>query len=445
MSKAFCRKVAPALCTDPANSGKIIEDFSNVVDNLIYQWVRQHRESALGQTGPDVVPYIYFQVTARAMATAGHISPDQVPKVEQRAAELLALPILETPTFENVRNWLEKSRVQKGALSAPAAPTWAPEDLAKAASQHLESARPPAGPEYWFNFGDGRRSRPVGVQRIPSGLPAFDAITGGFGYRELALGIAPTGAGKTVMACQLAATFAGDGHPGMLITSATPQEDLRRRIYSNVCDIPFDEIKDGVNMEELPSDKRDAILALNARLNGKLDILDWNASQPKSIEQDLENEIRKFQARLNVRPHWLIFDWIGRAALGHVSYADLDVIRHIYKSAADKLADIARSHNIVCIAFAQTNERSRNKERVDCSLLSECKTMGNGATIIFGISGLQEKGMKRDASDNMRYLDEQYLSIVKPSHGARGFPIARQFAFQRFETWERKSVGAPPK
>jgi len=435
-SKAFYENLRPVLCVDPTNTKKSFEDFSYPVDNLIYRLIQHYRNSSAGHAGTEVVPYSFIRVTAQAMAAVGDMLPDQVPILEQRASLLFAqpveglLPIIE----DSVGYWLGKSRAQRIATRASADPSWTPEDLVREISQSVDHARQTTGREYEFDLGAARRKGSLDIHRLQSGLTEYDRrMGGGFGYKEFTLGIAATGAGKTVLACQLATTFACNGYPGMLVTTEQSHDQLEPRIYSSFCDIPFDLIKDGVDIDKLPPDKRSSILSLEDRLKGKLRILDWNTDRSKSIVADLQNEVRKFKDKQGVRPHWLIFDWIG-GALGQLSLQDLAVIRHVYQQTADKLAEIADQENMVTIAFAQAATlAARNNVRIDSSTIAECKTMGRNATTIFGISNIQENTEAMETGGNAPYLERQFMFVSKARKGVGGLiPVYRRFENQKF-------------
>ena len=435
-SKAFFENMSPVICVDPQNPGKPFEDFSYPVDNLIYRMAAQYRVSTAGKPGTEVVPFQYLQITASAYAVIGDILPDQVPMVEARAQQILAQPVEGVlPVIEDlVSYWLGKSRAQKIAMRAAADPQWTPEDLVREISKSVDAAQQTKNSAYRFEVGDGHRSGKLDIKRLQSGLPEYDRrMAGGFGYREFTLGIAATGAGKTVMACQLAATFACNGFPGMLITTEQAHEELEPRLYSNFCDIPFHLIVDGVNLEKLPPDKRAAVQAFDARIKGKMDILDWNTDRSKSIVQDLQNEVVKFKDVHGYAPHWLIFDWIG-GALGEMSKQDMLAIRQVYQSTADKIADIAVRENMVCIAFAQANIlQAKNNIRIDSSTIAECKTLGRAATTIFGISCLQENVESMETGGAAPYTNKQYLFISKARKGVGGLiPVFRKFENQKF-------------
>ena len=263
-----------------------------------------------------------------------------------------------------------------------------------------------------------------------SGMRAFDTVAGGFMRGEFVLGLGDLAVGKTILACQLAMQFALNGFPGMLITTEQSSDQLESRIYSNFCDIPFDLIKDGVHLDKLPPDKQAAITNIDARLDGKFDVLNWNEDRSKSIVADLQDEVTEFKDHHGVRPHWLIFDSIGGAVPLHIRD---DQISRAHQEAADAIARVARDEDLLCIGFMQANSPlAKYNNKVDSSCVLECQTMGRHAATIFGITCVNEADLASMTIDKRQTF---YLS--KSKKGAKAAPVLRRFEFQRFENWDR--------
>lgn len=281
-------------------------------------------------------------------------------------------------------------------------------------------------------------NKELDIRRIQSGLTQLDAkIGGGFGEKEHSLFIAGTGGGKTVMACQLAATFALNGEPGIFISTEQGHEELEPRIYSNLCSIPFNLIKDGVKEDKLPEDKLKLVEELDRQLAAKLTFLDWKDDRSKSVMQDLENEVLRFTETKGFPPKWMIFDWIG-GGLGQLSVKDLALVRQIYQLTADKMAQIADTHNMVTISFAQAaTAKAKNNAKIDSDCMAECKSMGRAAVNIIGISALTDNTDEQEGVNAPpMYRDKQFFYVSKARKGEGAMiPFRREFAFQRIRNW----------
>jgi hypothetical protein len=119
-SKDFCEKVAPVLCVDPAKPKKSFKRFSYPLDNLIYRLATMYRESSVGRTGPDIVPYAFFQGTARAMAFVGDLPQDEVPIFDRRVHALLSQPMEGSPpTLNSISAWVKMEARQSAPRASP--------------------------------------------------------------------------------------------------------------------------------------------------------------------------------------------------------------------------------------------------------------------------------------------------------------------------------------
>jgi hypothetical protein len=434
-SREFYNQFHTVLCV-AEQPGETQNDFSYPSDNLIYRIIGQFRQITAGMPGMDVVPESFFQVTLQAYLQLGDVQPDQIEPTLQRVKFLMNCPLEQMiPVIsQGVGHWISKTRVRKVVARSMAEPSWSPVEFVRSLAVAESAGRQASAPAYAHLFGDGRKAGKLHVDRLPSGINRLDrAMGGGFGVKEMTLIIGSTGAGKTVLASQLASTFAQSGFPGIWISTEETHDQLEPRIYSNACQIPYNQIKDGIDLNKLSKDKADMALALEAKIGTNMLILDWVTDRSKTIDTDLSEEIRKFKERFKTPPRWLMFDWLG-GAQGTLTTAQMAVQRQLLQQTADGLADQAVAHNMVVIALAQGNiTLCRNNMKIDSSCLMDNKTLGRKATTILGISQLQEQ-TDAMAGGEPPYLRKQFLFASKTRRGVGGLiPIIRNFEFQRYE------------
>lgn len=285
-------------------------------------------------------------------------------------------------------------------------------------------------------FGDGIDMGEKFVERIPLG-PNFKQLNtclgGGLGKTEHIMFVAPTGAGKTVLACQLAADAASAGKQVLLISTEQHSRELEPRIISAYGTqghvlLPFDLIKDGGDYRKILSENQyNAYLAVRKSLRGKLHFENWLGSG-LSVTDNLENVVKQ---RIQKYGHLdvLILDWIGGALVAGIS--DPGVKRQMYLDAAYTMKVIAERYNIACVSMAQATADAVGVARVTEKYLAESKTMHREAVAGFGISAMRVNGTEEEAAS---YSDEQCVFCFK-SRKAVGkfFKIKRNFGFQRFE------------
>jgi hypothetical protein len=437
-SAAFYDRFKAVLNVHPRDANARQEDFSLPQDNHIYFLLKKYRTFMAGSKGTDVMPPQFAQVTLAAMVAVGELLQEQADMAWRRLHEVMSTPVegVMQLVHDGIPHWLSKRRVRRVAMEMANSEGWKPDELVKEINIAMEAASTAAIATCEFEFGDGWLNRQLDTQRLQTGLPELDAtIGGGFGYGEFHLGIAATGAGKTVFATQLASTFAFNEHPGIFVTTEQSHFELEPRILSNLLQVPFSMLKDGFFPERMPKDVADRAEELRIRIMKKLIFLNWNQGSGKSIMKDLEPAIMAFEEKRGIKPRWVIFDWIG-GGLGEMTRNDMAMKRLIYQESADKLPIIARKYNLVTIALAQANTlQAKNNPRIDSSCIAECKTMGNGASTVFGISNLQEDE-DAVAGGSAPFRDKQFFYLSKARKGTGGMvPFKRKFEFQRMEKW----------
>ena len=434
---SFCTLVREFLCVHPDDPKLVQDDFSYPSDNEIYQVIRQYRKETAGGTGLNVVPIDYMTKVLATRVENGHISEENLQPTIARFHFLsgqLSEGIL--PQLEHyVGYWLSRSRIRKAASMATLDPkSLSSEDLARQINQAVALENQVGAEQAEHEFGDGWTRGASDVSRLSTGLRRFDAVIGGgLGSGEFALFIAPQAGGKTVMACQLAACFAQDSHDGILITTGQSHIELERRIVANCCGIPFKLIKDGLHPEKLSPGQADQVAKLRELMQKKVLILEWRNDRAKSMTTDLREVVRTYREKRNKNPDWLIVDWIG-GGLGPLSPQQLQYYRLLYQQLANELGALADREKIVVVGFIQANTvTGKNNLRIDSTHIAECKSAGQAAHTIVGISALQESSDGMETGDATAFARRQVLWVSKSRKGVGGaVPVEREFEFQRF-------------
>ncbi len=434
----FVAKYQSVICVHPGGLDKQQEDFSNPVDNVLYRIAREYRVAA--PTAADALPIAYVQAAVKLLIGSGDIPDTFQPLVQQRYSDVSLVPFVGMAELieAGVGYWLSKRRTQK-VVSRFAVDNkgWTANDVVAEIWRGIDAVKHVSGRDGYHKFGAGLSGNEPVVERLATGIATLDhALHGGLAVGQMALVIAPQGAGKTVIATQFAGEFAAGGHSGILISTEETAAELQLRILAQRCDIPFTQLKDGFRREVLNSEQRAAVENLIGRLKTRLIIHDWQEGHAKSIVADLRNELRSYVQREGHKPKWIIFDWIG-GGMGQLSTQQLNVYRHIFQATADELVRIARDESIAVIALAQANVvQARNNPRIDSSCLAECKSLGRGATLIMGISALQYSVAESEMGSTPTYRDKQYIFISKARKGlSTSVPVRRNFIYQRFEAW----------
>ena len=90
---------------------------------------------------------------------------------------------------------------------------------------------------------NGERTRTTELLGLPTGIPPFDFVTRGLQEGQNITVAAVTGDGKTALGIQAATENARHGTP-VLIFSGTTGDDILRRVFSAVSNVPFIRVRD---------------------------------------------------------------------------------------------------------------------------------------------------------------------------------------------------------
>lgn len=276
-------------------------------------------------------------------------------------------------------------------------------------------------------------SRVTDVVRIPCSIPRLNYVLGGgFGRSEATLNICPTGGGKTVLSTQLTGEWCTQGLKGIYVTTerTQPASKLALRILSQQCDIPFKQIKDGLNIGALQPVQQQAIQQLQQHISANnLRFVQWfDLPNPNDIEQ-LREIVERYVQELQGLD-FFILDWLGGAL--EVS-TDKDKRRLLYGRGADLTAEVASIYDCSALVLAQAHENARNKVRVTAADAQENKSLGNNMTNIMGTSAMMAKD--HDASgEGANYERDQFFNLSKTRGGEGGLvPVLRFFEKQKFK------------
>mgnify|MGYP003965154301 CR=1 FL=1 len=267
-------------------------------------------------------------------------------------------------------------------------------------------------------------------------LPALSkAVGGGFAKGEHTLIAATTGGGKTVLAMQMAATWASIGINVTVVTTEQKPAQLMHRAYSCMNNIPFEfftETDDICPETKLPmrvttdGEWMEGVHNFRAHVENRLTFLDWSGSR-KTIVGDLASNLDKLKRAIpNYETDILIFDWIG-ASLQRG--AKVDAIRHLYNDVAAELKVIAVEKNLCVFSFAQLNKQlTKNSSKPDHTMLHECKSLPDQC-----VNALYLSSIKNNREEEEAYTRMQFINVAKSRFGPGGhIKVARDFQYQRF-------------
>ena len=174
--------------------------------------------------------------------------------------------------------------------------------------------------------------------RIPFSLDYFNKITqGGLPNKTLNICLAGTGAGKSLFMCQLASDNLTDGKNVLYITLEMAEEEIAKRIDSNLLDIPMDDRK---------------IARIKSKTTGKLVIKEYPTTCAGSANfRHLLNELK---IKKNFKPDIIYIDYINICMSSRIKNgAGVNSYTYI-KAIAEELRGLAVEFNVPIVSATQT-------------------------------------------------------------------------------------------
>lgn len=288
--------------------------------------------------------------------------------------------------------------------------------------------------EYQIKDEDIPKRYGIGINLVDNNL------VGGVGKGESLLVVLPSGGGKTVFCCQMAAYNASLGNDLLFITTEQPPRELIPRMFSNMCSIPFVKVRDGMDFalsaNVLDEEELVRVKECSNLISSSISFSWWKGGD-KLIEKDLEPELKQYETKHGKLPDLVIFDWLGAAIdqswRGKANSSQRDSL----KFSAKYYTDLMRKYNIAGVITMQADENlSKKAARITADLISESKNIHQNVTLGVGISALRTN-REEAASTGKEYRDKQFLTNFKARKiQAFTMPIFRDFNYQRFTVVE---------
>ena len=453
-SKAMMESVSGVLCVDTENKERTL-DLEILPLNAIYLACRRHMEvctqAKAKYTAPPVLllkGYLSF-ITEKEAEPCG-LSPSGIQAACDRYSELLAT--YPAGTYDAIVGlamplWFGRKKFAQAVNNTSADTLWTPADFFDRISSAQKVIPGAVGPKRSFSPLDLMFKTSNKDVRLRTGIVDLDRVlNGGWARGTAAIGLAPSGAGKTVMSCMMAGNMLMSNGPktkGLLITTEQPAVEMLPRIMCAQLGIRFTEDLAVQFSEDLvtPEEWRKA-MRLAEHMHNRLVIEDWESKDTSTtFRADVMARIDNF---LGIHGHldFLVFDWLG-SSLNDKIAGNEDQMRVLYKAAADTLCKIASEMNIHVQFYAQADTmKTIGKKYVGPEDASECKSMHVNASYGFGLSALKisdgQRGRHGDSDEDERqakgtYKDEQYMNFFKMRKGRPMIlPIWRDMEHQRF-------------
>ena len=444
-SHAFYLQNGYKVCPPRPRIGTRRNDFTQNWMNIVYEAIVLYWSERTEGVEEGSVPRTHVDVYLNEAADKGRILNKEIDTIDVGLANVYSLAgsnLEDTISFVErgvLSRWLGIRLSQAWAQDAVADPSiLTPERIAEWHTQ-LNEVPDDGDDETIVSVDDAiRADEDRGTLfELPEFPNLSTALGGGFAKGEHTLLAATTGGGKTVLAMQMAASWAVAGHNVIFVTTEQPPNQLMQRAYANMCNIPFNFFTE--RDERCPNTRLprrvttdggwlSAIQEFRETIRDTLVFLNWSGTR-KTVVGDLASSITKLQRTeryVNWQPDILIFDWIGASLERGVNS---DAIRHLYNNVAQELKHIAVTMNLCVFSFAQLNKAlTKNNQRCDHTMLNECKSLPDQAA-----NALYVSSIKTSNEEGSPFTRGQFMNVAKSRFGpGDNIKVLRDFEYQRF-------------
>jgi len=205
---------------------------------------------------------------------------------------------------------------------------------------------------------------------VTTGWPELDEITcGGFGVRELAVVIAPTGAGKSMVLVHQGATALEIGKTVVHYTLELADTIVGQRYDSCLTEIG---LKDLIHSKDIVMEKIKDVA-------GRLIIKEYptKSASTKTIETHLEKLIKR-----GIKPEVVIVDYADLLRPRNIRAEKRHELENIY----EELRAIAQKYECTLLTASQTNRSGLNAEVITMESISEAFNKCFVADFIYSLS-----------------------------------------------------------
>ena len=440
----FWYKVAKHLCHQ-AGKDEFVNHFEDTVTYIMYRALHYWREMVSGSTfAPISEGGLLVSLYQLSQMTPPLLAEEQVATIATQFKNLQNSVLAEEAYIvvrDDWRVWLQRKRNLMILTDCRRRGADGVDDALQqinASNRELNKADGSQDETFWDMSMLQSHSEEI-VERMPLSKDFRNInsnLGGGLGKTEHIMFVAPTGAGKTTFACQLAVDIARARKGVLLLSTEQHPLELYPRFISNMSykmqvPIPFRLIKDGISDEvkkALSPQQANAIPTIVGSL-GSLIAANWGGDKNVQSISEHVDKVAERLSKVGCSLDCVILDWIGGALTEGT--ADPGKKRLLMNDAADKMKDLAKEYNIATVSMAQTSAKGIDVHKVTEQHLAESKTIHYAATAAFGISAVR---VNTESENEDAYDTKQHIYCFKSRKDkGRYFTIRRNFDYQRFE------------
>jgi KaiC/GvpD/RAD55 family RecA-like ATPase len=187
------------------------------------------------------------------------------------------------------------------------------------------------------------------VEKIPFDIEILNNATrGGIERKTLNLVMGPTGVGKTLVLCHLAASWFLMGYKVLYITMEMAEEKISRRIDSNILDIDYHELE---MMDKNKLNNR--MKKVRSKTTGDIIVREFPTSGANSTH--FKYLIDELKLNENFIPDIIVIDYLNICSSSKLKANAISNPYLYYKTVAEELRALSQQTNTAIFSATQTN------------------------------------------------------------------------------------------
>jgi replicative DNA helicase len=269
-----------------------------------------------------------------------------------------------------------------------------PDILTKALSVGFDNN---VGHDYIDNYMERYEYYHKVMERIPFDLDYFNKITnGGLPKKSLSIVVASTGVGKSLFKCHHAAYCLSQGKNVLYITLELAEEEVAKRIDSNLLNLTFDQL---LALSKDEYQKR--ILRLKQRNFGKLVIKEYPTSSANS--NHFRTLINELNLKKNFIPDIIFIDYLNICSSSRLRSSSSENSYTYVKSIAEEIRGLSVEYNVPILTSTQLNRSGSASSDPTVENVSES----------FGVAATCDMMFALVSTDELEQLNQFMVKQIK--------------------------------
>lgn len=242
------------------------------------------------------------------------------------------------------------------------------------------------------------------LDKVPFRSGTLNHITnGGLPKKSLSAILAPTGAGKSMALCSLAADYVQDGHDVIYFTMEMSERKIAERIDANLLNIDITNLF-GINR----SDFNNRIDAVKNKTRGKLLIKEFGTGI--GCASLFRQTLIEAKHKKGFKPTVIIFDYLGICSSSKVKLGSSVNSYTVLKAVSEELRALCQEFDAIGWTATQANRAGQNASDLGTNEIAD--SMGLLFVLDFFVSIVVDEQMEEDGEMLWGQIKNRYGSMA---------------------------------